>query len=182
MAYGDCSSNCTIFHDSKTNKTYYEGDFSPHYLDVTGNKITPPNNFSIISGMSSSSRPCRGMCVHAKFTYNRGEFNILSTHISDLYNTSAKDITDHINDSDKHFSKSLITDTYFGEEKTLDFSQGASPKGAQGIAYAQICTAHVLPENSYVSKITVPQHPSPTTGEYTANTPIYLVIYGDKTG
>jgi hypothetical protein len=72
----------------------------------------------------------------------------------------------------------LITD--FGEEKTWDLSSGdAGVNNAQGIACAEICADHVLTEKSYVSKITVPQHPDAT--DYT-NGYVYLVIYGDTTG
>jgi hypothetical protein len=95
-------------------------------LDETGNKSTPPDKFTIINYPTSTTQSCKGMCVHAKFTYNRSEFNILSTHITDLYDSSVKDITDHINNTDIHVTqeeKTLISDikkiNYFEDEDVI---------------------------------------------------------------
>ena len=94
-------------------------------------------------------------------------------------------LTSHITDTNIHFSKDLIIDGIIEvdeqfEERTWDFSQGASASGAQGIAYAQICNTHILPQGSLLKRIAVPQHSNPASSEYTANTPLYLVIWGDR--
>ena len=96
--------------------------------------------------------------------------------ISDAIDT----INSHTDDADIHFSKSEIMDNVAGSLETWDMSLGASVKGAQGIAYAQICNNHVLQEGSYLTKIVVPQHTNPQASEVTTGVDLYLVIFADN--
>lgn len=94
--------------------------------------------------------------------------------------TISSDLDSHKTNEDIHFSKSEIMDNVAGSLETWDMSLGASVKGAQGIAYAQICNNHVLQEGSYLTKIVVPQHTSPQASEVTTGVDLYLVIFGDN--
>lgn len=94
--------------------------------------------------------------------------------------TINSEFTTHVQNSSIHFSKSEIMDNVAGSLETWDMSLGASVKGAQGIAYAQICNNHVLQEGSYLTKIVVPQHTNPQASEVTTGVDLYLVIFGDN--
>ena len=104
--------------------------------------------------------------------------NINANIVAIRANTVA--LSAHAEDEDIHFSKSEIMDNVAGSLETWDMSLGASVKGAQGIAYAQICNNHVLQEGSYLTKIVVPQHTNPQASEVTTGVDLYLVIFGDN--
>lgn len=64
---------------------------------------------------------------------------------------------------------------------TLDLSSlGTTHNEVQGITKVQICANHTIENDAYLTKITIPQNHNRT--DYTANTPLHLVLYGDTTG
>ena len=105
--------------------------------------------------------------------------HVSATYKQDIANAIAS-FEQHESDEDIHFSKAEIMDNVAGSLETWDMSLGAAAKGAQGIAYAQICNTHVLQQGSYLTKITVPQHTNPQASEVTTGVDLYLVIFGDN--
>ena len=70
-------------------------------------------------------------------------------------------------------------DSYGYEDFSLHDVSGGEAQ-VQGISKTQICKNHRWSKTSLLEKVTIPQNHTKT--DYTANTPLYLVIYGDATG
>lgn len=176
-----------IYSDGKTilGDNNEQGYFTKQYFtEPHGELKTPPSIITIRAGLESYDVNCIGVHVVPFGKFNKtDEFNDIAHESLKIYqhtNEQNKDVSDHIKNTDIHFSKSLILDKYYQDAGVKDLTQmGTSTADVQGIAYTQICAdTYAFAKNSYLTSVKVPQNYSGT--DYT-NDNVYLVIYGDTT-
>lgn len=173
----------------ESNVTAVDSKITNHIGDASHLTDAQKTSISQISTISSdlNTHKTNGGTLHvtsdekSKWSghVDNNSLHVSATYKQDITNAIAN-FEQHKFDEDIHFSKSEIMDNVAGSLETWDMSLGASVKGAQGIAYAQICNTHVLQQGSYLTKITVPQHTNPQASEVTTGVDLYLVIFGDN--
>lgn len=198
--------DCCVWQSNGTAVYNYTLPIYIDYVEVNGKDLLHKNNQDVHVNAEYKSQIAKISDLEKDlkdFRYDiYGVLPVISKHVNDsddihLSKKQAEDISliaPHIEDKTIHVTQShldMINEIEEGiydskaivEERVYDNSPlSTGTKAAQGITKVQICSEHMIEGTAIIKRAIIPQNTSASSSEFTSDTPLYLVIYGDTTG